>query len=275
MTLVGLALIVPVALVLGLLANRYLRRRFIADDTSGPSAAALVVSIDFLAVFFIAFVLSSAASSFTSARNSSAKEANIVDNMFEATAYVTQPRLKKGMQASLVCYARAVAGPEWTAMAGGSTDTSPVPSNWTGTKPHGLRLKFQRLGITDPAFGTLSANDAARGDARRDRLAAAKGNLPSVVFILMLALVALTMIGYAFVMPRVKNGPQIAVLWIVALALTASLLIIKDLNSPFSGTLRVKPTAIQESGRQDGDDFISAYGKGQLPCDENGNPKGT
>jgi hypothetical protein len=49
----------------------------------------------------------------------------------------------------------------------------------------------------------------ARGDARRDRLAAAKGNLPTVVVALMLALVALSMIGYAFVMPRVKNGPQI------------------------------------------------------------------
>ena len=85
--------------------------------------------------------------------------------------------------------------------------------------------------------------------------------------------VALTMIGYAFVMPRVKNGPQIMVLTIVALALAASLLIIRDLNSPFAGTLKVDPTAMTESARQDTDDFIGAYGKKALPCDEQGNPK--
>jgi hypothetical protein len=57
------------------------------------------------------------------------------------------------------------------------------------------------------------------------------------------------------------------------LALTASLLIIKDLNAPFAGALRIEPTAMTESARQDANDFIQAYGKNALPCDKNGNPK--
>ncbi len=269
--MLGLALIVPLALVVGLLANVLLRRRFIDDDTSGPSAASLVGSIDYLGVFFIAFVLAAAASSFSSARNTSAREANVVDNMYESTAYVSQPRIRVGMRSSLVCYARAVAGPEWDAMGRGSTETSPIPSTWTGAGPHGLRLKLQRLGIGDPAFGMLSGADQSRGDTRRDRLAAAKGNIPSAVFALMLVLVALAIVGYAFVIPRVKRGPQIAVLAIVALALTASLLVIRDLNSPYAGILSVDPTAMNETARQISEDFSESYGKDRrLPCDDSG-----
>jgi hypothetical protein len=46
----------------------------------------------------------------------------------------------------------------------------------------------------------------------------------------MLVLVAPAIVGYAFVIPRVKRGPQIAVL-------TASLLVTRDLNSPYAGLL--------------------------------------
>jgi hypothetical protein len=192
--------------------------------------------------------------------------------MYESTAYLTQPRLKLGMQASLVCYARAVAGPEWDSMGRGDTSTSPVPSNWTGTGPHGLRRKFHRLGVADPVFSMLSSADEARGDARRARLAAAQGNIPEIVFALMLALVALSTAGYAFVIPRVKNGPQVAALCVVALALVSSLLIIRDLNSPYAGTLKVGPTAMGESARQDTQDFVAAHGKNRLPCDAEGRP---
>lgn len=155
----------------------------------------------------------------------------------------------------------------------GNAELSPVPTNWTGTDAHGLRRQFHALGVEDPAFELLNTADQARGDARRDRIAVAQGSIPPVVFVLMLILIALALAGYAFVIPRVRNGPQIVVLWIVAVALVVAVLIIRDLDSPFGGLLKVDATAMAETARQITDDFVGEYGAARLPCDTAGNPR--
>ena len=75
-------------------------------------------------MLFIAFVLALSSQS-SAARNAAADEAATVDNLFEATAYLESARLRVGMQAALVCYARAVEGPDWDAMAKGEGPRPP------------------------------------------------------------------------------------------------------------------------------------------------------
>lgn len=168
MTLV--IVVVLAGLVAGLIANRFLRQRVVKDDDEGPAPQDILTSVEIFAALLIAIVLVDASVTFSTARNYAADEANVIDNMFESTGYIKEGRFKVGLQSSLVCYSRAVAGPEWDLMSKGDSTVSKVASNWTGTGPHGMRLKFQRMGTEHPLFDTMTSLDRERGDTRRKRL---------------------------------------------------------------------------------------------------------
>ena len=176
--------------------------------------------------------------------------------------------MRQAMQASIVCYTRAVAGPEFEAMARG--ESSSVPSNYTGTGPYGLRNMFIELGPSHDLFDKLTSTDAERGDARRERLAQTRPSVPEVVSGFMLLLVGLTIIGLAFSIPRRANVPQIVTLVIVTVLTCASLLLIYALDRPFSGVLRIEPTEVQITAAQITEDYVENYPSSRLPCDDQG-----
>lgn len=129
MTLI--VVVVVVGLLAGLIANRFLRQHIVKDDEQGPAPQDILTSVEIFAALLIAIVLVDASATYSTARNAAADEANVVDNMFEATGYIKEERIKVGPQSSLVCYARAVRGPSWEAMANGANSPllEAVPSN--------------------------------------------------------------------------------------------------------------------------------------------------
>jgi hypothetical protein len=269
-----LLLVVFGGLIVGLVANRFLRQLVVKDDSDGPSPQVLLTPVTTFAALFIAIVLSGSSTTYNTARNVVAQEANVVDNMFEATAYVKQQRFRKGLQASLVCYARAVRGPGWDAMASGASSPAlaKVASNWTGTGPHGLRLKFQRMGTDHPDFGTLTSLDRQRGDTRRERLALAQPSVPTVISTFMLILVALTVVALAFFIPRVDNGAHRVALVVAGAVLVCSLGLIRSLDRPYGGLLKIEPTAMTITAQDISADFADDYGTKALPCNARGVP---
>lgn len=257
------------ALALGLVANRSLRPRVVDDDHEGVAPTDLLEPLAVLAVFFIAFVLSTVSTSYSAAEDAAAKEADVVDNFVETSEYLSEPA-REALQSSAVCYARAVAGPEWDTME--KSGMSKVPSNWTGTKPHGIRRTFQQLGPDNHLFDKLTAADGERGDARRERVRRAKPSISPYVYGFMLASIATAVGAYAFLIPRSKRMVQIATLTVVTVFLAASLVLVRSLDRPFSGLLRIRPTEMQETARQISGDFEAKYGKNRLPCDDKGRP---
>ncbi|OKJ99502.1 hypothetical protein AMK26_26055 [Streptomyces sp. CB03234] len=55
--------------------------------------------------------------------------------------------------------------------------------------------------------------------------------------------------------------------------LTGVMLVIRDVERPFSGVIQIRPSAITAVEHDVTEDFIAAYGKNRLPCDEQGRPK--
>lgn len=268
-----LVLVVGGGLVVGLVANAFFRQYVVADDKEGPSPQALLAPITTFSALFIAIVLSGASGTYSSARNAAADEANVIDNMFEATAYVEQDRFKVGLQAALVCYARAVEGPSWDAMAKGVTSTQgSAASVWTGTGPHGLRLKFQRMGIDHPMFGTLTTLDRQRGDTRRDRLSLAEPQVPAIISAFMLVLVFASIFTLAFFIPRRHNTAQRVTLLVVAIVLVCSLALVRSLDRPYQGVLKIEPSAMEQTAEDISADFDEDWGSKRLPCNARGEP---
>lgn len=269
------------AVIVGIVANRLLQPKIEAynkDHGIGPvsgqiAVAAIFAPVATLTVFFLGFALLTGSQSYSQAKLAIGVEAAVVDNLFEAAAYLDEP-FKLRLQRSAVCYARAVAGPEWESMGTGSSDLSPVPSNWTGGKQNGIRKTFLDMGRDAPLFTTLLAADAERGDSRRDRLAQASPKLPNVVFVFLLAGIAIGLCFLAVASPR-SSPMHITALSVAAVVLFAAIFLIRSLDQPYTGALALEPVAMQTTADDVAGEFIDEYGEVLVQCDQDGNPTGS
>lgn len=265
-----LVLIAAVALLVGLGANRLLRPRYFPTDQPALPPPFVAGRGLLLSGLFFAFVLAAASQGYAQAKTAVAGEANVVDNFYEFTEYLDDPAVRQALQGSTVCYLRAVAGPEFDAMNDG--DSSPAPSIWTGLGPNGFRTQFKALGVDNKLFGDLTRFDVERGDARRNRLAAAEGAIPPLVFAFMVIVTFLGIVFLFFMSPSTNNLGQLLGLVLFVVSFMGALLLMHGLDRPFSGPLAISRAPIQETARQVTAEFVNAWGD-QLPCDLSGNPR--
>lgn len=257
--------VVILALVVGLLANRFLRSRMMDEDAGGITAQDLISPMETLAVLLLAFVLVVAAESYATAQAAAGTEAGAVDYLFEVAAYAPAAQGQR-IQADAVCYARAVSALEWPAVAEGGS--SSAPGVWSSD----LRAALKDLGSADQSFELLVEADKERGDGRRVRLTEADPAIPGIVYWFMLLTLAVTVAAFAFSLPRRKNGVEIITLMILAVLFTLSLLLIRDVDRPFGGVIAVDASAMQRTERDLTEDFLAEYGQVPLPCDAQGRP---
>ncbi len=255
------------AVCVGLAAHRFGTRR---DDDKGDGKSALDVlgATSLLAALLVAIVLSDAGTSYSGARSAAKVEADTVDTLYESAEYVEMPA-RQAIHAAALCYARAVIGPEWAAMARG--DTSSVPSNWTGTGSGGLRKVFIEMTPKAQGFGLVQSADQMRGNLRTERLTQAQPAVPEVLYWFMVFLIGLSLAGLAYSIPRSKNGAQLMALTLVVGLFAAVLLLISNFDRPFSGPLALEPSAMRNTEQDISDDYAAAY-RVALPCDDQGNP---
>lgn len=267
MLLTILALVVAVAI--GVASNVFVRNRDNSeDDTAGESVVNVLNATALLAALLVALVLADAGGSYSAARAAAGSEADTIDVLYESAEYVELPA-RQAIQAAAVCYARAVAGPEWDAMAKGKS--SPVPGNWTGTGPFGIRRALIDITPQAQGFDLIRSGDEARGNLRGERLAQARPVVPGVLSGFMVLLVGLSLAGLGYSIPRRRNGAQIVALGVVTVLFALVLLMIHNFDRPFSGVLALAPTAMQRTEQDISEDYAEAF-RAPLPCDAEGNP---
>lgn len=257
--------IIVLALLAGLLCNRILRRR--KGDDDAPSITDLISPLETLAVLILAFVLVGAAESYSEAEDAASAEAATVDHLFETAEYAPA-QYREPIQAATVCYARAVHHHSWTAMRDG-TGTS-APSVWTTE----MRKHFKDM-AADPAanasvFEILVGTDKERSEARQSRINESTPAIPDIVYWFMALTLAVTVAAYAYsIHLRGRQGHIVGVAVLTVLFI-ASLLLIADVDTPFSGTIRIDPTSMAYTEQDITEDFADVYGMDSLPCDGNG-----
>ncbi|MFD7710814.1 hypothetical protein ACFV6E_40845 [Streptomyces sp. NPDC059785] len=255
--------VVILALLAGLAANRFLRPLLLTeDDDAGMAVKDLLGPLLTLTVLLLAFILATANSSYGKAEVAARGEARALDQLVEAAEYAPKAQ-KAEIQADAVCYARAVRAKEWPAMADGNG--SSAPSVWST----GFRHTFREL-EGKPVFGMLVAADNKRSDEREERLTQATASIPSAVLWFLLATLAATVIALGVCIPRRNNRGQLATLVLITALLTTTLCIIRDVDRPFGGIIDVQPTAVTEVQRQATRDFLAHSTAADLPCDNQG-----
>ncbi|WP_406839487.1 hypothetical protein ACICHK_31195 [Streptomyces sp. AHU1] len=255
--------IAVIALLAGLAANRWLRPLLLdVGDDEGMAVKDLVGPLLTLTVLLLAFVLVTAGGSYGKAEISSRGEARALDQLVESAEYA--PALQRAqLQAGAVCHARAVRVREWSTMADGNG--SPAPSVWST----GFRESFRPL-AGEPVFGMPVAADNKRSEEREERLTQASAGIPGTIFWFLLATLTITVITLGVCLPRRNNRGQILTLAVITTLLTATLVIIRDVDRPFGGVIDVEPTAISEIERQATRDFTANHPAAELPCDNTG-----
>ena len=239
-----------------------------SKQAEGADVVRVLGTTSLLAGLLVGFVLAGASSSYVSARNAAKSEADTVDTLYESAEYVKQP-YRQRLQGAAVCYARAVAGPGFAAMAHGRE--SSVPPNWTGTQPGGIRRTLIAMTPSTVGFGDVRSADVARGVLRSERLAQAQATVPGALYALMVALLALALGSIAYSIPRRHNGAELVAVGMVTVVFGIVLLLISNFDHPFSGVLKLKPTAMTRAAQDIGADYVEAFGT-QPPCDADGHP---
>ncbi|MFG3256066.1 hypothetical protein [Streptomyces sp. NPDC048172] len=254
------------ALALGIGLNRFLRGRVTDGDEPSVSVKDLVGPLQTLTVLVLAFSLVTAANSQNKADEAARSEAAAVDHLFE-TADHTSKEHRRHLQGDAVCYARAVQHREWPAMADGNGARA------TGVWSSAFREELDEIGTGDPVFSTLMAADNERSQARTQRLAESTQAIPSPVYWFVLILLALMVIAVAFCLPRRRNGAEVTTFIVITVLLTSTLLLIRDLEHPFDGVVKVGPTAMADIEKQMAHQYDEHFGSdAKLPCDRHGEP---
>jgi Protein of unknown function (DUF4239) len=249
---------VVVALIAGLVLRRVARRDIGEPDTVMADLAAQGLT---LAILFLAFVLVDAAESYTRASAAATAEADVVDHIYELAEFAPEPQ-RRQLTAATVCYARAIVHHEWSTMDRGR---SAVASGWSTR----LRRVFAQMPTDSNLFEMLVKADSQRSQARRDRITEQTTSTPDLVIALMIGSLAVSVGAMAFAIPRRRPG-HAATLVAVVLLLVATLLLIEDLERPFTGLASVGPEAIVDAAADDSEDYRVDYPQVPLPCDDTG-----
>ena len=268
MALAVVGVVMVVALFMGVLGNRWWTRRDPSSE-EGLSVSDLVTPLTTLAVVLLAFVMVEAINSYGRARDQIGTEARVVNEMGDSATRVGDPTISTALQQDLICYSRAVVHREWLSMAGDPGERAPEVGVWTGD----IRAQLDRLqkGGGGDVSNRLVDLDGRRGEARLARLTESQPTIPDGLNLLMFASVILSVFGLAFfVRSKGHRGVYLGLLAALTVVLGATLYMISDLDSPFSGLNQLQPsemTRIQGS-------LETTYAKVSpgtpLPCNSDG-----
>ncbi|MGW2586644.1 bestrophin-like domain [Streptomyces virginiae] len=255
--------VVTLALIAGLAANRFLRGRMLGEDATGLSVSDLAAPVTMLTIVILAFTLVSASSSYGKAGEAARLEAGAMEHTYQVIEYAPSKQRQR-LKADIVCYARAVRSLEWPAMA--KSHSSDVPSAWSAD----LHTTLMETRGDFPSFGPLVTTNNERSLARLTRLAESGTSVPPPIMYFLVGTLAVTVMTLAFLLPKKKKRVEATVLLVLTALFLGTLVIIQDAQYPFSGAIKLEPTAINRVEDVLTQDFQADYGPGRLPCDSKG-----
>ncbi|MEU6882348.1 hypothetical protein [Streptomyces sp. NPDC046712] len=146
-------------------------------------------------------------------------------------------------------------------------EASPRASVWSTE----FRRSFKDLAHQgDATFDALVAADDERSQARHTRLGEASPAIPTVVYWFMVVSLAATVGAFAFGLPRRRGPAHLLLLCTLAILFTGSLLLIQDIDRPFTGQIRITGDAMRETAQDISEDFATDHPRAALPCDDGG-----
>lgn len=234
--------IILVAGVAGALIMQILVQRLLPADLRRAHTelgAAIFAVIGTTYAVLLAFMATTAWEQYSAAEALARHEADLIGSIYHVSYGVAEPT-GTAIRNDLMAYLAHVIDIEWPAQIAGRT----VPA----TEPLLVHLDRAVLGMTPNGEGPSNIQRFLIGAlsdvamARRDRRLATHGNIPDLVWMVLLSGGVLA-VGFSFML----GAPAPALHLLMTAALVASgvlvLLLIVGLSSPFHGTVTITPDA--------------------------------
>jgi hypothetical protein len=217
----------------------------------------------------IAFVIFLAFQSYLQARSSSEQEATAVLQLYRVAGLFPSPTSQQ-VRGGLICYARAVIGPDWSAQEDGHS--SPIPSADSTAIDEVFEGPARSGAISGTAAGQWfdALND--RADAHQRRQDEVTPFVPTLLWIMLIggAVAVLTFL-LAFADPRERPLVQVLIVATPAAVIASGLVLVYFFSHPYARTSgSIEPTAMrhtltrmQQLGRSHGEALAP-------PCDASG-----
>ncbi len=194
----------------------------------------------------LAFVVSATWDQYNAAAQRIEQEASNLLELWHLK-FVFPPAAQKTIEHDLINYFNSVISREWAFMAQGREDNQ-AENDLEDLQETYFKFKPQTFGESDLYTESLHHLASVR-EYRRLRLFEARMVIPKIMWLILIVMgISVVGISYFFGM-RYKVSQVVLITTLVAM-ITSLLLLIKLLDNPFAGDLRIHPVAFQKGMRQ-------------------------
>lgn len=256
-----------VAVPIGVLLIRPRVGSLFKGDFQGIKTEAFIAPILTLTVFLCAFMVAQASTTFQRASQSASTEGSAVELLYDYAGMLPDDS-GAALQATTVCYARAVHHLEWPAME--QHQSSDVVDGWSQR----LDAEIPRI-VSGPGaiVGQVVSLNRSQSEARMTRLNEASPHLPVFTLTLMVvAVIGVILILSSFAVPDMRRRVLFALALSLAVLLGCTPFLVETLEEPFSGVIQIEPSVIARIENDLGAKFAVTHPAVTLPCDEDGRP---
>lgn len=231
----------------------------------------LIAPVVTITSLVLSFALVNTWASFQNAAVKAHAEAVAVDYQGDLAQLLPDATQRRDLEATLVCYARAISGPEWAIMGTGGDVTADEVDPWTDQLAATAGELITKTGPGTPVGREFLSADRERAAARSTRLVQARPSIPEPIVLFLLAAVSASIVALAFSnLPSNRTWLHITGLVVVATMLTGLLVVITELDSPYWGLIDTEPTDMTRVAAAEASDFAQQYPGVHLPCDDSG-----
>ena len=236
-------------------------------EFAGLKTEALLGPVITLTVFLSAFVVAQATQTYQRANLQASTEAGAVALLYQ-NAGLLPGGTGTDLQASSICYSRAVVNYGWPAMK--SLRPSPVVNGWA------REINKQTTAVLDgpgSVVGQIVTLNRTITETRNQRLYDAAPHLPLLTIILMIgsAIGVILALG-SLAVPDMRRSVLLVLITTLAVLLGGTLYLVEQLEEPFTGIVRVEPTQMATTARNLAAEFRLTHDDGDVPCDVKGSP---
>ena len=273
MNLVLPAIVIVVTTALAVSAMLLVRRgapegsRFKDGDRASGVFGVLATGFSVL----LGFVVFLAFESYDQSRSGAEQEALVLVQQVETAQFLGAP-VSAELTSELVCYGRSVVYGEWPRSEAGTQGDEINP--WGVELFRTFRTAQPKTPSQEAAYGKWLDQTSDRQAARNDRIHGAVGVIPAPLWVVLILISGIVFIFMLFFADSGEGAITQAVLMgSVAAVVVSMLFLIRFLDSPFQdGVGGVRPVAMERSLRIVDEALQAVDARGQLPCDDRGNP---
>jgi len=217
----------------------------------------------------IGFVVFLGFTSYDSARSGAESEARIIAQEVE-TAQLMPPDVRDELTLGLVCYARSVAGVQWTKMQNGTLGDSLNP--WSIELFRTLQGVEPSTPSEEAAFTKWIDQRSEREQARNDRVHGGIGVIPTPLwYVLFFSAALMFLYMLLFADSGERAFVQGVMMGTVVAVVVSLLLLLQFLDHPFHrGVGGLRPVAMERTLRIIDQELTPAQRAAPLPCDAQG-----